>query len=561
MKSKNITLAVLAVVLVISVGLAIGTYYINYWPGDSHKPYVPTASQLFELDHFSQMHENHTWGLSRLNMRGKEALILGIAVMQKILQDTKSLYPNILLLIIAHAVSSFLVYWIMTRAFDQKTGLLTFALFVTSAWPYMYIILGAHQPLVLMFFLLSCFCLQNILKNPMFSLGFGVSLGMMLFSSPTAVIYLPYLLFFILYEQEAGTIIKKKVKKTGRISYFLLGFSAVFLLFFWPQPLMGLKKFGDFLLQSQAGNHFDTYRNFLLTVVPESVQHRLASDSVFRGAGWIWIFKYIFLIAPAAMLLYVMGLAAMVKIFFRQKKIMFCLLVSLSTPVLVEISQVSQIGRNYFSWYIGILFIIGLAWKYVRDNKDRIFHKTRKKLYALASALICLHVGLNLFNFFGDIYPSRMATATIDQWLRDRDVKEVFVYQDHPQNPFVSGVMNNTKRKDKIEFWGINQLMEPRFGYILIPPTTGQTIYGNCAEGDFHSDPYLTKAFEDGLIERMSAASFDNIATSRFWRQEEEVCAYRDLSLGQIEKIDPSFMRIYILDTSKVQDLKDQLFL
>jgi len=130
-KIKDSTL-VIAIATLIAVTLAFLTYYINFWPSDSYKPYNPTAAQLFELPYLSKMHDLPQEDLNRLNMRAKETLILGIAIMQKILKDNQSLYPNILLLILAVYVSTLLFYHIFKRLFDHRTGLLAAFLFATN---------------------------------------------------------------------------------------------------------------------------------------------------------------------------------------------------------------------------------------------------------------------------------------------------------------------------------------------------------------------------------------------------------------------------------------------
>ena len=112
--------------------LAAATYYINYWPSDSQNPYVPTAAKLFQLNHISDIHRLPLPGILRINMHGKEALILGIALMQKLLHDPLSLYPNVLLLIIAVGGSAILIYLITSKILDAETGFIAYLLFFFS---------------------------------------------------------------------------------------------------------------------------------------------------------------------------------------------------------------------------------------------------------------------------------------------------------------------------------------------------------------------------------------------------------------------------------------------
>src|SRR5438477_7796087 len=126
---------VIGLTLLIVLSLSQSTYYINYWPSDSHNPYIPTAAHLFELKFLSQMHDVPVNGQLKLTMHGKETLILGIAIMQKILHDTQSLYPNVLLLILATGISSVLMYFIFCRLFNPAIGLLAYLLFTGCFWP------------------------------------------------------------------------------------------------------------------------------------------------------------------------------------------------------------------------------------------------------------------------------------------------------------------------------------------------------------------------------------------------------------------------------------------
>ena len=92
---------------------------------------------------------------------------------------------------------------------------------------------------------------------------------------------------------------------------------------------------------------------------------------------------------------------------------------------------------------------------------------------------------------------------------------------------------------------------------MIVPPITGKTIWNNCVGDDFTDDPYLTELYDSGEIERYTIKKYKTAASSRVWNQEEEVCTYRDLILGQISNEDRQKGYMYILDTGK---LKDQWF-
>ena len=72
----------------VGLSLALSTKYINFWPVDSETHYLPAARLLFQLPHLSDMHFTFSGFPSQLKIHGKEVIILGIAVMQKILGDS-----------------------------------------------------------------------------------------------------------------------------------------------------------------------------------------------------------------------------------------------------------------------------------------------------------------------------------------------------------------------------------------------------------------------------------------------------------------------------------------
>lgn len=526
---------------VIAVLLSWGTYEINFWPSDSYYPYVPTAAKLFDLPYLSKMHDLPAGELTQLNMRGKEALILGIAVMQKILGDKQSLFPNVLLLIICVYVSTLLFYFIFKKIFDPATGLLAAFLFATCFWPYLYVLQGAHQPLVLMNFLFSIFFIQLSARNKLFFLPAGIFFGLMLFSSPTAAIYIPYFLITLM--------IQKAFKKFYiNVLLFLAGAAAVVLIFTFPDPITNLQKFGRFLLASQHGNHFSFYHDYLIRFF--SLPHS------FRGAGWPWILKYVFYMIPVIFTAYLISILYAIGSSRYRKTPFFIILISLSTPLAVETAQVAQFGRNYFSWMPGIIFVICYAFYYCkyRITTSLTLIRLKMRLKFLFVLLLLGNLFFNLTIFFGDIYPTRMGTTAIYRWLREQGIDEVLVYQNHPRNLFTAEMLNNPKAGKKIKFYGITSLSGITDGYILVPPISGKTIFNDCSMDDYMEDPYLTALFESGMLAHFMEGRFRTIGFSHIWALEEEVCAYRSLILGQITQEDRKKSYVYILDAKKLQN-------
>ncbi|MCR4336456.1 MAG: hypothetical protein NUV91_01435 [Candidatus Omnitrophica bacterium] len=541
MNSRAYLILAIFIILILSIALGVATFWINFWPTDSYFFYLPTARELFKVEYLSQMHDVLP---GTIVMHGKETLVLGIAIMQKMLNDTQSLYPNVLLLIIATAISSLSIYSIGLRIFAPRIAFLCFILFITSFWSWMYALQGAHQPLALMFFLLTVVCLQNTSRHGIFALLAGLCLGFMSFSSPTALLYLPYFfLFFVFYKNSFQL---KKIKHLALATgLFLSGMLAVILLFTFPNPIQSLKEFSIFLSRSQGFNHFYLYRSQLSLLDP--LHFGTTHSDFFRGAGLIWIIKYFFLIMPFLFSAYLVSLGYLFQQGFKKKKILLVIFISLATPWAVEAMQAAQFGRNYFSWLMGMLFVIGYT-AHLRSQKGSFSFQ----LKLITGIWIAGHLILNIFVFFTDIFPTRMATASLDRYLRKNHIEQLWTYPQNPYKNVTTDVLNNPKLKEKIQFTPMQTIHDPTEGYVLIPPTSSYVLHNNCIGEDWITDPGLKKLLDQGGLESYTVTIFPTIGSSRIWTQEEEVCSYRDLILGDMAKSRKK-SKIYILDVKKLQ--------
>jgi hypothetical protein len=558
--SKKYFLLTFIISISISLWLACTTYYINFWPTDSCNAYTPAAAKLFDQKFISEVHEAVGF---QLIMRGKETLILGIALMQRLLGDFKSLYPATLLLIIVTNGCSILIFQIFKNLFNPRIAFVAFLLFTGSFWPYMYVLQVSHPPMVLMNLLLALWFVQWSKEN---NLSFprkresmdarlehsgttnysslamtryfvsGIFLGFMLFSSPTSPIYLPYYVAFVLYQVGKRSLREYVVL----VATILVGILLPVLYFTLPNPTGYLTKFRDFLNYSKKGNDFIIWRHVL--------EKYFSFPETFRGGGVIWIIKYFFLILPILFSVYLVSLMYLGKAALRNKMLWLVILVSLSTPILVELSQVAQFGRNYFSWFIGM--ILAVCWALYLFLQS----KPKRTIIGFLIGLLSLHVVLNLFIFVRDIFPSRLASTRIYQWLIQHDVKRVFAYREHPLNKNIVQYMVNPKAKKPLSLVPIQTIAQVSEGYILVSPMTGKSVLNACSLEDYSADPVLTLLYQSGELNKYVVASFKTLSSSRFWAQEEEVCAYRDLVLRQIGDEDRQKGYAWILDAKKLRE-------
>ncbi len=531
--------------------LAIHLTDIRFWPTDSYRPYIPAARALPSLPHISAIHTLPTSRLNQLNMRGKEAFICGISFFQRLLQDPRTLFPNILLLTVSVAISGVLVFLIGEELFSPPIGLTALFLFATSFWPYQYILQGAHQPFVLMNFLATAFLLiktirtANALRRGLLSLSAGVLLGLTLFSSPTALIYTPYLF--------AGWFLPRKGPRFLRATdliWIVLGTALPAIAFTLPDPAANLYRFLRFLLASQKENHFahPPYREIL---------SRIAEiPPTFRGAGWTWILRYLMRVTPVLTIGYALSALVLLTRGLHERRWVGLILISLSTPLLVETSQVAQIGRNYFSWLPGMLLLTSAALdRTARATKT--LHPTAR--IGLAVFLIA-HLLYNGWVFAADVYPTRMGVTHAARYLlHTARISQVTAPQGHPRNLFTTDQINHPGAPRSISIYGITDILQPKGGLILMPPISGKTIYNDCAGKPYTADPFLNTLVAEGALSRYVLVSFPTLGTSRIWPLEEEICAWRELIVRDITEKDRALSRFWILDARRLHRNADAI--
>lgn len=536
----------LIIALTVAVWLARATFEICSWPTDSELAYIPAATHVFMTPYISDLHHST---LVQFNiMHGKEALVVAIAVFQHLLGDFEGLFPNILVLICATAGSSLLIFLILIRIVNVHAAFLGFLLFCTCFWSYQYILQGAHQPLVMFHCLLSIFLLLKFDGKGRWYLGSGLVMGLMLFSSPTAAIYIPYCLAAYIYQQRSinnGTFPWKK--QLLSLSLISLGILIIIILFTIPHPVDNLKDFFKFLSESRSGNHFQVSEKALKTDLPK------------RGAGLIWIWKYFTLIMPVLFGAYLLSLTYLIKRSLRSRVLLWIIVLSFSTPILVELMQVAQFGRNYFSWFLGMLLTICMASDiFFKQQQPKKFIKGAR---ALIACLIVTHVTFNFKIFVNDVFPSRMAVSYMHDWFAKNSSKQNYAYVLHPHNINTANVLNRPGEKNIISFRRVNSIADAKEGYMLIPMPTGKSIFLNCNFPDFSQDIYLTKLIDSGDLHKYVVATFPTMASSQIWPQEEEYCSYLDLVEKQITQRDRSLGHAWVLDLKKLHEewFKDNL--
>jgi len=239
---------------------------------------------------------------------------------------------------------------------------------------------------------------------------------------------------------------------------------------------------------------------------------------------------------------------------FKDPSNLVIILICISTPIAVEIIQVAQFGRNYFSWLIGIIFIITFAFYHIYHSA--VIHgskRTPKLVILLFITFLIVNGSDNYQKFMKDVYPSRMANNIIYDWIKNNPPKNLYSYPDHPYRLNMIDLLVNIKQKDEVKFRIIQHLPQAIDGYIFIPPLTGKSIWSDCQTEDFVDDPYLVQLIRSGRFSQYVIRTFNTLTSSRIWAQEEEYCSYLDLHLNKISDFDRFLGHAFILDAEKLR--------
>jgi len=553
---KKCVLLVFLLSLVASVCLTVSVWDINFWPTDAEAYYLPAATKLFSLSHISQMHEALDEARTKW-LHGKEIFILASAAFQRLLSDETTLRPLILVCIFAVGLSSILVFFVTRFYWGTLVGLACFFIFTTCFWPYQYVLFVKHQPLGLFFFLLSVFLLQQAGRRNIFYVFSGASLCLAIYSSTVSSLYIPYYLavLFLIIREDRTRVLLKTILGIG-------GFLCVFFYVNYPDMIGNIKSYWEYVQISSSYNHF--YYN--QPVLRQWIEH---PDGNVRG-GWPWIIKYFLLIMPVLFPLFIFCVGYLIKNIFSTKKlssrfaIAGLILLSVSGLVLAEVKQVAQYGANYFSFLVGIIMLTGYSLFIFLQSEwfKKASINSRRLVFSLLVLVFITNCFINAYLYFGDVYPSRMATTFLSREIKKRGIAEVYTYAKHPYKYNMVDCLDPALLKE-LRFVRMANISQPQAGVILMPPVTGKSIYRDINRNtynDFDEDIFLNELWRKGNFYDYVLASFPTLSSSRIWPHEEEVLSYKYLMLGQIGQEDLDKGRVWLLDAKRIyEDQKENI--
>ncbi len=555
-------IAVISFLIVILIGMA--SWDINFWPTDTKVYLFDVAVRLPSFRYVSEMHSLLDQDKVRW-LHGKEMFILFASWMQRLIHDTRTLRPFLLLDLISTALSAVLVFLITSRYWGRLIGWVSFSLFAFSFWPYLYILFAKHQPLGLFLSLAAVYLTQRAGtpgQKPwpfaLFCFLSGLALGGALFSSTVSALYIPLWVAAFGISVYAGSADQKRIsvlagRAAGGMVCVLAGAVIPVVYLTYPDIGSNIRRFFEYIEISSRYNHF--YYN------QPVLQEWLETPSRARG-GALWIIRYFRLITPVVFPLY--GLAFFYLIIKTLKRFQWktvqglitagMILLSLSPPLLAELRQVAQYGGNYFPSLVGMILLIAYGLHdFGREYGAALSQWTRRVFIGLLVFFIMVHGAGNLFIFLTDIMPCRMATTYLSRFLEERGIDTLYVHTNHPHKTYFTQYLN-PKTSEGIRFKTIRHVYEVRDGHILLPPVSGNSIYiaATSDYAPFDEDVYLNALVADNLIGGYARASFKTLVSSRYWMHEEEILSYRKLILGQFDHESPDGTKVHVLDARKL---------
>lgn len=560
---------VFVVSLALALALAAATWDMQFWPSDEKAYYFDATVQLPHLRYLSDIHkamdtQNVRW------LHGKEILILCLSWMQRLTNDFTTIRPFVLLFIIANFFSSVFVYLIARRFWGERSALVAYLAFTGSLWPYLYILFAKHQPLGLVFFLLSFYLLQKAKPEGRHLILYGLagtSLGLSVFSSTVASLYFPFFIagFFYLGAQDCRGVSarwEKITRFTASGIMVLVGILAVMIYVNWPDVGHNIKSYLDYVAISGTHNHFYYAQPYL--------QQWFGVEPVAKVRGGVeWIIRYFFVIMPVLFPVYLSSVVFLVVLAVRNKDLRFALknfgVVALSlTPLLMaELARVAQDGGNYFPSIIGIVFLVGYAaYRFEQARLACLWQPFwRRTGMFVGLGIVMAHVATSVFVFMSDVYPCRLAMTYFSRTLFELKVERIAAHVLNPHRyHFMTTIAPSVAKKLSIQ--NIAHLAQARQGHIMMPPLTGDSIYipATSHYTDFDSDGFLNELRRKGVLRDYAVASFRTLANSRIWLHEEEILSYRKLILRHPIGEDDEGGRIWLLDAARIaRDFKTNI--
>lgn len=517
--ARNGPKLVFFIIALVAGALVFATRDMNFAGSDEEMLYLPATKQIASVNYLSELAHSFAFD-NPILIHGKEIAIWHFSQMQRLLGDFDSIRPLLWTVILAWALSAWLIFAIAEFYWGTRAGWICFFFFVSSFWPYVYVLLVKHQPVGLFYFLAALRMLQQTYhsqKSLAWAAGSGALMAASLYASTVSVLYLP------LYGGALWHQFTAKRQRPAPIWTCIPGFAAIVYIVNYPHVAGNIREFLDYVQASRTVNHFSFHQNILRAWIEQPAQ---------AYGGWLWTFKFLLLAMPFLFPVYLLA------VFFGFREHGRVVILSFIPIFLANVSHVAQYGGNYFPCFIGMLMLIG----YLSSRKPMVL-----------AGFIIMQVGINALIFFSDVLPARMASANLSRELREHNISHIYLHTDNPVNEYLVNKVDPQLLKN-LKILPIENITQPQSGHIVVAPIAGSSIYLAMIHrySDFDRDIYLNELVRRGTLKNYAVASFKTMASSPIWRQEEEMLSYRDLILNQFSRQNADKAKLWLLDAGKL---------
>jgi hypothetical protein len=537
----------------LALALALSLRAMTCIPTDAGSLYLPAAARLLPGHFLSEMHQGPDLP-ARLFLYGKEISILHFSQMQRVLHDTTGLWPLTLVCIIAFILSSIVLFWVARGYWGNTIGMIVYGIFMTSFWPYMYVLMVKHQPTGFLYFLLSIYSVQRAgvnVKGYGWFLAAAFFLGLSFFSTTIAPMFV---LFYAAAVVERFWRMRSDRQQlsaghwSGIGAATVIGFMIPAAYVSWPDPWHNIQGYLEYVRISRQENWFYYFQNILREWVNSPAETR---------GGWPWVFRYCFLAMPVLfpVLLGCSGYLVF-RWFFGAWSLrgflisLGMVLLAFSPAILAEWRGIAQYGANYFALMAGALMLSGYVLSVsCRNLKPSLLWRWRMGV----AVIMILHAAVNGYVFVSDVFPSRMVEARLSRELQVRGIAGLHVYYNNYMTDKIISQLEPALR-NSLTFDHIQNVFQAKTGYILVPPLVVSSVYFGMItpNADFDQDIYLNEIVRQGRLGDYAVIDLPTMATSRIWRQETEICSYRDLVLHHFGDEYAGKSRVMVLDAQKL---------
>lgn len=336
------------------------------------------------------------------------------------------------------------------------------------------------------------------------------------------------------------------------ILLFLSGFIAMILFWTLPNIKKGLSFYWHYIKENQIRQK-TSFRCWVEYFAAKDIK----VDRYFTPNSFVWLPGFFLKFIPGPILIFCASLFFLVisnLITHNNLGLVntaLILFTSFLPCIWGELTNSPKAGRIYLSAYLGFLLFTGYG---LQQINPIVFSRLLPLIFIILGAIFVW----NMWKFFTDIFPSRMAVANLLKALASRNIKEFYTYRTDYNMQLIGTIRPELIKKYTIHY--IDSLTEVKNGWIVIPGASLKTSFWTTSEiisgADSIKDPIYKKLLKTKKIEQISAVKFKTFNSSPLWIMEHEISSFQDLALGAIAAEDFFQGYAWLLHSQKLADIK-----